>query len=562
MSAQRIQEGKCITCPARVQQRPPPMQQAVSILRVSTKRQLNEGDGIENQRQGNTRYIREKGYRLHKEFVIAETADDKERVDFGAVLDYVVAHKKEIDLVVFWKVDRISRGGVANYYALKSFLAKHGVRIEFATEQIDASPAGELMESVLAAMARFENRVRVDRTIGVEKIRTKEGYWCRAAPTGFVNGRDGQGKPVLLPHPDRRQWELLRYGLTKQMDGMHKTAAIARELREKGLKSSRGNPISVQSWTAICRSPLYGGLLCGKWTDSQFVRAKFDGPLTPAEWQRLQQVLDGKRQVAAPPPRKRLRAEFPLRRFLCCPRCNAPVRGYPCVGRSGKRFLYYDCRNAACGFRVPVEQAHQLFVDLLQRMTPSPELLSLFRQVVLDLWEEELRGLNAESDTLQQEVTSLREQKRSLLELMKRSSDRPALLDELQADFDRVEKQLTLATIARNQREIEEYDAEAVVNSCTYLLREASELWKRWPVEAQSKVQRLVFPEGVPFDALEGRRTPNLSLVYAAFPDVGPQESSMVRPTWRMSNQVLDELIRWYKVLKALQLEQKLTFPA
>src|SRR5205085_11550871 len=115
---------------------PPAMQNAVSILRVSTKRQLNEGDGIENQRQGNTQYLKAKGYQLHKEFVLAETADNKERADFGEVLDYIVAHKREIDIAVFWKVDRISRGGVANYYALKSFLAKHGVRVEFATEQI------------------------------------------------------------------------------------------------------------------------------------------------------------------------------------------------------------------------------------------------------------------------------------------------------------------------------------------------------------------------------------------------------------------------------------------
>ena len=48
---------------------------AVSILRVSTKKQLNEGEGIENQRRGNDEYIRRKGYRLLREFVIAESAD-------------------------------------------------------------------------------------------------------------------------------------------------------------------------------------------------------------------------------------------------------------------------------------------------------------------------------------------------------------------------------------------------------------------------------------------------------------------------------------------------------
>src|SRR5205823_4551440 len=122
-----------------------------------------------------------KGYRLVKEFVIAESADGPERDDFEAAIGEIVSRRREIDVVVFWKVDRISRGGVLPYYTLKGVLAKHGVRVEFATEQIDGSATGELMETLLAGMARFENRLRVERTIGVERILTRDGYWCRGA---------------------------------------------------------------------------------------------------------------------------------------------------------------------------------------------------------------------------------------------------------------------------------------------------------------------------------------------------------------------------------------------
>ena len=105
-----------------------------------------------------------RGYRLVREFVIAESADDAEvyeRADFEAAIADVVAHRAEIDVVVFWKVDRISRGGVLPYFTLKGVLAKHDVRVEFATEQIDGSASGELMETLLAGMARFENKPEV-----------------------------------------------------------------------------------------------------------------------------------------------------------------------------------------------------------------------------------------------------------------------------------------------------------------------------------------------------------------------------------------------------------------
>ncbi len=538
------------------------MQNAISILRVSTRKQLTAGDGIENQRRGNNEYIRSKRYTLLEEYVIAETADDKERTDFDTVINQLIDRKTEIDVVVFWKVDRLSRGGVGNYYALKAFLAKHGIRIEFATEQIDATPAGELMESMLAATARFENRLRVDRTIGVEKILAKEGYWCRAAPTGFTNGRAENGKPILLPHPDQKTWDLLGYGLRKQLTGTFKIGEVAAELAEKGLRGNVGNrvgkPLSNQGWNKICRNPVYGGLLCEKWTDYQFVRAKFDGPITASEWYRLQQVLDERNTFARRLPRKEQHPQFPLRGFLHCPRCNQPVRGYAAVKRSGKRFPYYDCRNRACRFRVPVAEAHKRFIDLLRDITPSPELLQAFRTAVLDVWEEEYRHLNSESSVLQQQVATLHEEKRSLLDLIKASSSKPALLAELQQEFERVDKELTLATMARNTAEIEELEAEAVVGTCVTFIERAVELWQQWPVDLQNRLQTLILPEGVRYDVLEGLSNPSLSPVYAAFAD----PTTMAAPRCPMANRltplVITTLVRWYKDFRALALEEKL----
>lgn len=197
---------------------------AASVLRVSTKRQLNDGDGIENQRRGNAEYARRKGYALVREFVVAESADGDDRAAFEAAVRRALDPALRVEVIVFWKVDRISRGGVLPYYTLKAFLAKHGVRVEFATEAIDESASGELMETLLAGMARFENRQRVERTIGVARILTKGGYWCRGAPLGFRVARK-DGKPVLAPR-DPDQWQLVRYGLRKQLEGTASAAAV------------------------------------------------------------------------------------------------------------------------------------------------------------------------------------------------------------------------------------------------------------------------------------------------------------------------------------------------
>lgn len=555
MSDQIARRAKCISGDAPAESRAA-MPNAVSILRVSTKRQLNEGDGIENQRRANDAYIARQKYHLVKEIVLAESADldIAERCDLDAALRTVFELRRagQADIVVLYKSDRLSRGGGEQYYPIKALLRHHGLKLEFSTEHIDDSASGELLEHVLTGIARFENRVRVDRTVGVEKILTKEGYWCRSAPTGFANARDHVGKPVLAPTRDKRQWELLTYGLKKQKGGLFRPIDVVNELHDKGFVTCRGNPLCKQAWAKICRSPVYGGLLCGKWTDGQFVRAKFDGPLTPTEWHELQRVLDGNASVALAAPRQKLRDELPLRRFLRCPQCDSFARGYPSTGRLGRRFLYYDCRHPACGFRVPADQAHRAFTDFLRDVTPSPELLKLFRRAVLDVWQDRTRLVAAEVAANERTAAALRDEKRSLVELMKKGHDNPALFAELRSEFERVERELSLARVVQAEGHVESHDPEAVVDHCVALLGKIGEHWQDWPLEAKSQVQRLVFPGGVGYTELTGCRTPRLSLVYAAFRGSKTLESTLAGPSCRVTNRTVSELVEWYKVIQAL----------
>lgn len=510
MSPQWRRRAKCKSAAAQVE--PAGMTTAVSILRVSTKRQLNEGEGIENQRRGNNAYIARKRYKLHKEFVLAESASEEKRTDFDEVLAYLVAHRKEVQVALFWKLDRISRGGVGAYYALKAHLARYGIRIEFATENIDASPSGELMESILAATARFENRLRVDRTIGAEKIITRDGYWCRGAPLGFKNGRDTNGKPTLVPDPE--SWQLLQEGLRMQLSGQYRISEVVAWLKERGLRSKHGKEIIHARWEEIIRNPVYGGFLQEAWTDGERIRAKFDGPLTPDEWERLQDVLNGGKAPALRRSPKALHEELPLRHFLRCPNCDGPTRGYPVVKKNGLKFLYYDCKNRACRFRVPAAKAHSLFVDYLGSLRPEPEVLEAFRLAVLERWHQESETRRRESRARQKSVTELAREKDSLIELMRRVGSNPSILVTLQEQYEQLDRQLVVATSDRDVAEVLEYEAQEVVNHCLHFIEHANELWTNWPVEAKSRLQAMLFPQGLSHAVLEGKQTGFLSEIH------------------------------------------------
>ena len=257
-----------------------------------------------------------------------------------------------------------------------------------------------------------------------------------------------------------------------------------------------------------------------QWTGNKIIRAKFDGAIAPEEWHTLQKVLNRGKENPLKQRRRKLNPDFPLRRFLRCPSCGKPASGAPSKSETGKMYLYYDCQTPECKFRMGAEEIHTQFLSYLQKVAPKPNLLALFKAIVVDVWDEKYNELNRESIEAAKMALKLKEEKRDLIQLMKSSKDSPALLAELQRDFAKVDNELTQATSDRDAKETEEYNAEIVVSYCSYYLEHASELWGMSAVEDQNRLQELIFPEGIHADSLEAKRTPIFSLVYEAIKDI------------------------------------------
>jgi hypothetical protein len=166
--------------------------------------------------------------------------------------------------------------------------------------------------------------------------------------------------------------------------------------------------------------------------------------------------------------------------------------------------------------------------------------------------KHQARQIEAARQASGKSLKRLEEEKAQIVALMKRSAGNPALLAELEKDFDRVERDLSLERVAGGTSAFASYDKEAVVETCLTCLCRTSDLWRQWPVESQSRLQRLVLPQGISYDALAGNRTPQLSLIYAAIPNVRGVKAKMAPPRPRVTNQVIEEMIGWYDVLTSL----------
>ena len=163
----------------------PEMVGAVIYVRVSTKEQT-ENLSLPTQLRACEEYCRRQGYeileRFHEEGESAKTTD---RSQLQALLKYCRTHKGKVHFVVVYNLTRFAREKY-DHFALRAHLKSLGISLRSATEPIDDTSTGKLMEGVLAAFAQFDNDVRSDRTRAGMKAALELGRWTFPAPLGYL----------------------------------------------------------------------------------------------------------------------------------------------------------------------------------------------------------------------------------------------------------------------------------------------------------------------------------------------------------------------------------------
>src|SRR5687767_97550 len=136
---------------------------AVLYVRVSTKEQT-ENLSLPTQLRACEEYCRRQGYevldRFHEEGESAKTTD---RSQLQKLLTFCRLNKGRVHFVVVFNLTRFARDKY-DHFALRSLLQSLGISLRSATEPIDDTSTGKLMEGVLAAFAQFDNDCRSDRT--------------------------------------------------------------------------------------------------------------------------------------------------------------------------------------------------------------------------------------------------------------------------------------------------------------------------------------------------------------------------------------------------------------
>ncbi|MEJ0073067.1 MAG: recombinase family protein [Candidatus Saccharibacteria bacterium] len=164
--------------------------QAVLYLRVSTEEQV-DNYSLDTQADICKKEAERRGLTILETFReegrSAKTIRD--RPTLIEMLEYSRVHKKDIDAVIVYRLDRISRQ-TADYLAIRKKLADFDIQLISASEPTGDTPTERFIETMLAGFAQMDNDVRGERSRNGMKARFLSGLHNGSVPLGYMK-RDG-----------------------------------------------------------------------------------------------------------------------------------------------------------------------------------------------------------------------------------------------------------------------------------------------------------------------------------------------------------------------------------
>ncbi len=407
-----------------------------------------------------------------------------------------------------------------DHHVVRAHLAKMNITLRSATQTIDESPTGKLMEGVLAAFAQFDNDQRAERTVLGMQEALKRGQWAFPAPLGYLNVRRANGAKTIEPDPDsapllRRAFELYATGLYSQKE-------VLTEVTAAGLRTRHGHKVSKQTFAVLLRHPLYGGRVRNdEWGID--VKGDFEPVVDEHTFHRAQVVLHdsklaGKRHTRNNP-------DFPLRRFVRCGQCDSPLTGSWSRSQTGRRYGYYGCRD--CGqTRTRREALEERFLELLDRLKPKPEYLEALRESVLEVWRDRERELEEEKPIIERRLADLERQKKRLVEvyIYQQAIDE----DTYRRELLRLDQEIALAKVEGHGNELDGLDVEAVLEFAEHAVVNARRMWSEFDLRKRRHLQKVLFPQGLVLDSDEAFRTPVTCLFFRVLEAPEPELEKLV----------------------------------
>jgi site-specific DNA recombinase len=405
---------------------------AVLYLRVSTTSQVHtdydpEGISIPAQRVACERKAEQMGLTVVGEYVEPgrSATTIAKRPVFQQMLERI-KHDRDVDYVIVYNLSRLNRNRVDDAHVLV-LMRSLKVTLISALENIDETPAGQLMHGILAAFNEYRsNSDGADISYKMGQ-KAKNGGTLGRAKFGYLNVRemiDNHEIRTVAVDPERAPYVQLAFELAATGD--YTMERLADVLSERGLRmrpwgNRPAGPISAKYLARVLRDRYYLGFV-------SYGGEEYPGrhePLVSAElFARVQAVLDERLPKAG---ERQRRHHHYLKGSLWCGRCHD--RGVEsrlllakAIGRHGGEYWYFFCsarQDHACDAPyIRIEDAEAGVLRHYASLRLPDGFAARVREVLVATLADEERSVRLVHEHLTKTLTELDAKEENLLDLV------------------------------------------------------------------------------------------------------------------------------------------------
>ncbi|CAM1343236.1 Site-specific recombinase [Tenacibaculum aestuarii] len=359
---------------------------AIGYARVSTSEQRKLGNSLKNQVDNINNFCDRESILLMKIFQENASAANFERPKFIELLEYLKKYKGEIDVLLVDRHDRFSRD-TESALTMTRKLNNLGVEVNFVSEwQEDVnSTDAKIIKTLRFTFAEVERQKIRQRTSMGQRASLSDGRYTKTPPLGFSLAKNSQGKTYIEPNEKAPLIKQLFYDYSL---GLYTQKDLVKKYKEKGLK------ISKSQISRMLDNVLYKGYIDLKEHNIppySVIEAQHEAIVPYDIFEKVQLIKNGKTNQKG--STRTVNENFPLTSYIICDKCGNPF--YGSNSNNGKKrkntkyYKYYECKSdCKCEERYQAEIIHHEFNKLLKKIKPSEEIISLFKDVLIEEYKK------------------------------------------------------------------------------------------------------------------------------------------------------------------------------
>lgn len=477
--------------------------------RVSSKRQMEDGNGLDSQLVRCENFAKANNYEIEKVF--------KEKGISGALFDrpaiqelltYIDNHPHKQYVVIFDDLKRFARDYEVHKKLKLELSVARQVKLECLNFNFEDTPESEFIEGILALHGELERKQNRRQVIQKMKARLERGYWAFCPPPGLINKKtDEHGKILVSDEPIA---SILKAAIEGYEKHVFNTQYEVRDFIEaRYIEVGIDKPISIHGVQSILTNPLYAGLIEYQPWEISLKKAKHDGFISPETFQNVQDKYLGR---SKPKLNRSYSSDFPLRGFVTCACCGTKLRASWNKGRS-KRYPNYWCQANDCTYRYRTTKSwdiHPRFESILSQAKISEGKANLAKAIFIDAWEEEKTKFAQYAELTASKIDAIDSEIASLVKRVA-NAKRQLVADAYELEIEK---------LAQTKENLEETDTTpkytkekfgTSLNRVYESLKNPLLLWESDSLEDKRTVLWMYFDNGLNYDYFEGFGTANFS---------------------------------------------------